>query len=57
MEQRLGVDFTTEFLKEKYPTAVSYPVVVIDGFYVGGYKMLAETVKTAEQDKSKFLTE
>lgn len=39
-EQVLGSDFTKEFLLERYPDASTYPVVVIDGFDIGGYNEL-----------------
>jgi len=44
-EKKLNVDFTREFLTEKYATARSYPVIVVDGFYVGGYTQLKTLVE------------
>ena len=35
-EKMLNEDFTREQLLETYPSAKSFPVVVIDGFYIGG---------------------
>jgi len=35
-EEMLGVDFTSQFIHENYPYAKTYPVVVVDGFYIGG---------------------
>lgn len=40
-ERRLDVHFTREQLRELYPTARTYPVVVVDGWYVGGSDELA----------------
>lgn len=39
-EYQLGVDFTREELIEKFPTARTYPLIVIDGEYIGGYDQL-----------------
>lgn len=55
-EYHLDRDFTREVLTEKYATARTYPVVVVDGFYIGGYNEL--TTKLLESDmQSSFLTE
>lgn len=42
VEHKLYVDFTRETLLDKYPTAKSFPVVVVDGYYIGGYSQLRE---------------
>jgi glutaredoxin len=49
-EKTLDVHFTREQLKQKYPSATTYPVVVVDGFYIGGYTEFRGLVeqKTAE---------
>jgi len=55
-EYHLDRDFTKEVLIEKYASARTYPVVVVDGFYIGVYNEL--TTKLLEADmKSSFLTE
>jgi len=41
-EKILDRDFTREHLLETYPTAKTFPVIVVDGFYIGGYTQLAE---------------
>jgi len=41
-EKVLDRDFTREHLLETYPTAKTFPVIVVDGFYIGGYSQLAE---------------
>jgi glutaredoxin 3 len=46
-EQKLGINFTRDTLKQKFPTAQSFPVIVVDNFYIGGYNQLKE-----ELDKS-----
>lgn len=48
VEQKLDIDFTREILIEKFATAKTYPVIVVDGFYIGGYtdlhNMLSEKI-------------
>lgn len=41
-EYKLGDDFTREMILEKFPGAMTYPVVVVDGFYIGGYDSLTK---------------
>ena len=36
--KKLDEDFTREELMESVPTARSFPVVIIDGEYIGGFK-------------------
>lgn len=40
----LDLDFTAEELKEKYPTARMFPVVFIDGSFIGSLKELKERI-------------
>jgi glutaredoxin len=56
-EQKLSVDFTREFLMDKYPHAKSYPVVVVDGFHIGGYSQLAEKIETEFGKTTQLLNE
>jgi hypothetical protein len=55
-EQRLGVDFTVNTLKTKFPDAKSFPIIVVDGFYIGGYNQLKEHLES-NNDHRKFLAE
>ena len=41
-EKKLDVDFTVKELNEQFPMATGYPVMVIDGQYIGG---VVESVK------------
>ena len=41
-EHKLGFNFTREMLKEKFPEARTFPVIVVDGFNIGGYNQLKE---------------
>lgn len=50
-EQKLSVHFTRETLLEKFPTAKTFPVVVVDGMYIGGYNELREELKKSPSDQ------
>ena len=56
-EMKLGEDFTRETLKEMFPNARTYPVVVVDGFNIGGYDQLKEQLNNQLKESKKFLTE
>ena len=43
--KKLDVDFTTEQVKEQFPSVRSYPIVVIDDIYIGGYNELKEKIE------------
>jgi glutaredoxin-related protein len=56
-EHKLNEDFTRETLKEMYTNAVSFPVIVIDGFYIGGYSQLAEQLTEKNSSSQQLLNE
>lgn len=56
-EKVLNTHFTRESLLEMYPTARSFPVVVIDGYYIGGYSELVKQLNEAALDSTQLLTE
>lgn len=56
-EYKLGEDFTRETLLELFPNARTYPVVVLDGFNIGGYDQLKEQLNNELKESKKFLTE
>lgn len=56
-EQKLGKDFTREFLVEKFSTAKAFPVIVVDGFYIGGYNNLMKLIESQHQSDSILLQE
>lgn len=57
-ELTLNVDFTRETLLETFPSARSFPVVVIDGFNIGGYTELVSVLREqSTANTGKFLTE
>jgi glutaredoxin len=54
-EYKLDEDFTREILLDKFPLAKSYPIVVIDGFHIGGYSQLVEKINSENSDNRKLL--
>ena len=45
IEYKLDKDFTRETIKAVFPTAKTFPVIVINNDYIGGYTELAEKLK------------
>jgi len=41
-EMKLDVDFTREELFKKFPHAKTFPQIIFEGEYVGGYDQLAK---------------
>jgi glutaredoxin len=56
-EMKLNEDFTREFLVENYPSAKSFPLIVIDGFYIGGYEQLKNKLNESSNNTQKLLNE
>lgn len=58
-ERSLDVHFTREFVMERFPTAKTYPIVVLDGFYIGGANELAQYLEetTAKYNSNQLLNE
>lgn len=50
-EEKLGVHFTTEMISEKFPTAKTFPIIVVDGMYIGGYSALTEEIKKTSSNQ------
>lgn len=55
IENRLDVDFTRDTLVEKYSTAKTYPVIVVDGFYIGGFTELSALLEERVRNSRKLL--
>jgi glutaredoxin 3 len=55
-ERVLDKDFTREWLLEQYSTARTFPVVVIDGMYIGGFDELYKYLHE-ERNNQTLLTE
>ena len=56
-ELKLNEDFSRENLLELYPSAKTLPVIVVDGFNIGGFTNLQEMINNQPQDSRKFLAE
>jgi glutaredoxin len=56
-ENVLDRDFTREILKEKFPTAVTFPVIVLDGYFIGGYNQLKTIIEEKNNNSERLLTE
>jgi len=47
--KKLDVDFTREELLELFPTAKSFPQIVVDGKHIGGYNEYARYLQETKQ--------
>lgn len=56
-ELKLDEDFSREHLLNTFPSATTYPVIVVDGFNIGGYMQLQEMIDNQSNDNKKFLVE
>lgn len=57
-ELKLNEDFSREFLLENFPSAKSFPVIIVDGFYIGGYNELRSKLNEQQLNSTqKFLSE
>ena len=43
-EKILDVHVTRDQLVEQFPTAKTFPIIVVDNFYIGGYNELREYI-------------
>lgn len=57
VEYKLDKDFTREILLSKFPEAKTFPVIVIDGFNIGGFNQLKEQLTTSADDNTSLLLE
>lgn len=57
VEYKLDEDFTREILLSKFPEAKTFPVIVIDGFNIGGYGQLQKQINEETSDTRKILLE
>lgn len=56
-EQKLGEDFTREYILSKYPYAKTFPIVVVDGYHIGGYEQLIVKLNEDLISSQKLLNE
>lgn len=57
LEYKLDEDFTREVLLTKFPEAKTFPVIVVDGFNIGGYDQLSKYITEERLDNRKLLNE
>lgn len=57
LEQKLDVHFTREHLKQLFPEAATYPVIVVNGFNIGGARELEEMLIEQHKDTTQLLNE
>ena len=57
IEYKLDEDFTREILLSKFPEAKTFPVIVVDGFNIGGYENLKQHLAEETSDNRKILLE
>jgi glutaredoxin len=56
-EMKLNEDFTRETLLEIFPQAKTFPIIVVDGFNIGGYEQLNQKLMEETNSNQKFLIE
>jgi len=56
-EMKLNEDFTKESLQQLFPSATTFPVIVVDGFNIGGFNQLQKMINEQTNTTGKFLTE
>lgn len=57
VEYKLDEDFTREILLSKFPEAKTFPVIVLDGFNIGGFEQLKKHLTEETSDPRKILLE
>jgi glutaredoxin len=56
-ELKLDSDFTRENLLEMFPRATTFPVVVVDGFNIGGFSQLQTMINEQTTSTARLLNE
>ena len=56
-EMKLDEDFTRDFIVETFPSAKTFPIIVVDGFNIGGYQEFQKMLTEQTQDSKKLLNE
>jgi glutaredoxin len=56
-ENRLGIEVSREMIVEQFPTARTFPIVVVDGFYIGGFTELVSHLKEETSETRIVLNE
>lgn len=56
-EYKLHHHFTRNEILEKYPEAKTFPIIVLDGFYIGGYTQLSKYLEEQFSSNKTLLNE
>jgi glutaredoxin len=56
-ELKLNEDYSRDNLLEMFPTAKTFPVVVVDGFNIGGFTQLQTMISEQTASTAKLLNE
>jgi glutaredoxin-related protein len=56
-ELKLNEDFSRANLLEMFPSAKTFPVVVVDGFNIGGFSQLQTIISEQTSSTAKLLNE
>lgn len=56
IEYKLGTNVTREHVIDKFPEARTFPIIVVDGYHIGGYNQLVEHLNT-DTSNSQLLVE
>ena len=56
-EYKLGRDFTRESLKDMFPAAKTYPIIIVDGIIIGGFTELKTFFESRIEDNKTLLVE
>lgn len=56
-ELKLGEDFTRDNVLQIFPEARTFPIVVIDGYNIGGFNELQKYLVESTQNTQKLLNE
>lgn len=57
IELKLNEDFTRESLLQLFPSVKTFPVIVVNGFNIGGCDELQMVLNEENEKPKKFLTE
>lgn len=56
-ELKLNDDFSRDNILEMFPNAKTFPVVVVDGFNIGGFQQLQTMISEQTTSSAKLLNE
>lgn len=57
VEYKLDEHFTREILLSKFPEAKTFPVIVVDGFNIGGFEQLKQQLTEETKNHQTLLLE